>query len=239
MSGHDSPTILAVGAHHDDNELLAGTLSHHRQRGWRVVSVVVTDGRVINGEAVSEHVAVRERESLQAAAVLDMQCEFMRLPEGDAAQATHARPALTRLLRKHRPAVVITHPPRDYHLDHMWVSRCVFEAVHTCWNPAVEPDLEPCPRPLLYYGDAWFVPFEPDEYVDISDALPLKQQALRCHRSQLPAASGEPTMLDLAVLRDRARGVEAGCAYAEAFRLAPGPGALRVGALLGGFFIKQ
>jgi LmbE family N-acetylglucosaminyl deacetylase len=225
MSDKKTPTVMAVGAHHDDNELVAGTLALYRRAGRRVVSVVVTDGRVIDGKSATEHVEIRERESREAAAMLDMQCEFLRVPEAAAEPNADTRAALVRLLREHQPTIVVTHPPHDYHLDHMWVSRSVFEAVHQCWNAGVQPQLTPCPRPKLYYGDAWFVHFEPDRYVDIQETIELKRRMLGCHQSQWPGGpSDSPSMLDLAVLQNRFRGAQANCTYAEGFRLASGFG---------------
>jgi LmbE family N-acetylglucosaminyl deacetylase len=137
------------------------------------------------------------------------------------------------LIRRHRPKLIITHPPRDYHLDHEMTSHIVEQAVLQCHNACVETDSPPCAAmPLLYYCDAWFVPFEPDEYVDIGAHMDLKLRMLACHRSQLPEhGSEEGDMLDLARLQSRYRGVEAAVRFAEAFRLAPRPGCVRKGYL--------
>ena len=160
---------------------------------------------------------------------------FLRFPEGGFRPTDEARRSLLREMRKNSPDIVITHPPRDYHLDHMNVSQCTLEAVHLSWNPTVEPDLPTCRRPKLYYADAWFTPFEPDEYVDISDLIEFKKQALRCHKSQLdPSGPSADDMVAMSLVRDRARGVEARVRYAEAFRLAPYSGSVRTSELLGG-----
>ena len=71
------PTIMAVGAHHDDNELVAGTLALHKRAGWRVVSVVMSDGMYIAGKAAKEHITIRDKESLRAAELLGAECVFL------------------------------------------------------------------------------------------------------------------------------------------------------------------
>ena len=92
----------------------------------------------------------------------------------------------------------------------------------------------PCPGPKLYYCDGWFVPFTPDEYVDITKFVELKRDMLGCHKSQLtPCNPAEDNMLDMAVLQSRVRGVEAGVRYAEAFQLVPNLGSVRLCNLLG------
>lgn len=233
---HTQQTLMAIGAHHDDNELVAGTLALHASAGWRIVSVVMTDGCWIRGRASPDHVAIREAESLAAAKLLGIETAFLRLPEGNLECASLAqRNAVIELLRQHRPHLVITHPPRDYHADHEATSRIVEQAVMQCHNACVATSAPPCSvPPLLYYSDAWFVPFEPDEYVDVGGHMDLKLRMLECHRSQLPAdgISQEGDMLDLARLQSRVRGVEAGVRYAEAFRIAPGIGRVRRSCLL-------
>ncbi|KKR04699.1 MAG: hypothetical protein UT30_C0004G0012 [Candidatus Uhrbacteria bacterium GW2011_GWF2_39_13] len=226
--------IMAIGAHHDDNELVAGALAKHKNAGWHVVSVVMTDGRYALGKSSEENIQLREKESLDAAALLGMECEFMHLPEGNVYPLEETRNALTNIIRKHQPAIVITHPAKDYHIDHMNTSRSVLEAVYSCESVHGRGEYPPCPKPFLYYSDAWFTPFEPDEYVDISNFINLKLDMLRCHKSQIPPDWVEDdNMVGHAKLQSRTRGIEAGIKYAEAFRFVPLHARLRVSNLLG------
>jgi len=222
-------TIIAVGAHHDDNELIAGTLARHVKSGWRVISVVMTDGRFIRDQADDKHIAIRETESQSAAAFLGIETRFLRFREGNLQPDRDAVAALVQVFREFEPNIVVTHPLREYHLDHMNTSRAVFEAVFRCGNPCFEGNLPACTRPTLYYSDAWFVPFEPDEYVDITEYMDLKLEMLRCHKSQLPTdGSKHFDILEMAQVQSRHRGIEAGVSYAEAFRLAPQLGNVRL-----------
>jgi LmbE family N-acetylglucosaminyl deacetylase len=233
-SNINKPTIMAVGAHHDDNELMGGTFLKFVQAGWRVVSVVMTNGVYIQGKVSPQHTAIREKESCDAAALLGIEHAFLRIQEGSLIDTESARMALLETLRTYRPKLVITHPPEDYHLDHMTANRITLAAVHWSWNPCVNCTLPVIPMPKLYYSDAWFVPFTADEYVDISDVVERKLEALSCHKSQLSTigrATGD--MVDLARHISRTRGVEAGVEYAEAFRLAPTTGSVRLRPLLG------
>lgn len=222
MSEGSKRSIMAIGAHHDDNELIAGTLSLHKSMGWNIISVVVTDGQWIRGKVAPEHVKIREAESVEAAALLGMQCVFLRLPEGQLQCSNAERRIIIEEIRKHQPEIVVTHPPHDYHIDHEMTSRVVEAAVAQSSNACVVTETVPChARPILYYSDAWFESFEPDEYVDITEQMDLKLRMLSCHRSQLPLhGSEEGDMIDLARLQSRFRGVAAGVRYAEAFRIA-------------------
>jgi N-acetylglucosamine malate deacetylase 1 len=231
MPARSERTLMSVGAHHDDNEVFAGTLIHYRRAGWRIVNVVMTNGVYIAGRVADEHVAIRERESTRAAEMVGAETVFLRFPEGNLRRTKRTVGATIDVLRRHAPAIVITHPPRDYHFDHMSTSRIVRDAVMQCGNPCVAGAArEPCATPRLYYTDAWFVPFQPGEYVDITDVVELKLQALACHQSQLdPADPLEGGMIEMARVQSRYRGIEAGVKYAEAFRLAARLESVRLG----------
>ena len=229
-----SKTIMAVGAHHDDNELIAGTLALHKEAGWRVISVVMTEGVYIAGKVAPEHAKIRSNESLEAAKILEMECVFLNLAEGILQSDFDSQMLLSEQIRKYAPQIVITHPPRDYHSDHINTSRCTLEAVLMSSSPCVQTEHPPCPSPKLYYCDAWLVSFLPDEYVDITTSIDLKRDMLGCHKSQLgPCEPAGDNLLDMAVLKSRVRGVEAGVHYAEAFQLVPNLGSVRLRNLLG------
>ena len=234
QSASESKTIMAIGAHHDDNELSAGTLALHKEAGWRVISVVMADGLSIAGKVAQEHATIRDNESLEAAKMLGMECVFVKLSEGNLQSDSDTQVLLLEQIRKYAPQIVVTHPPCDYHSDHMNTSRCTLEAVLRAFNACVQTEHPPCFTPKLYYSDAWFVPFLPDEYVDITKFIDLKRDMLGCHKSQLaPCGPAEDDLLDMAVLQSRVRGVEAGVRYAEAFQLVPNLGSVRLCNLLG------
>jgi len=216
---------MMVGAHHDDNELMAGTIARQVADGWRVISVVAT------GAQGSDNSPVREAESLAAAKLLQMECVFLRYPDDGFNDDEPACQTMVRTIREYSPDMLITHPPADYHNDHMAVSRCVLLATQRCGGGTYDCGGEPCAPPRLYYSDAWFVPFEPDVYVPVGDQLQLKKQALEYHQSQLPER-GDDDMVAMEMVRARYRGIEAAVGYAEAFRFVPRLGQRRVTELL-------
>ena len=228
------PTIMFVGAHHDDNELMAGTITRHRAAGWHVVSVVMTNGTWAEGGVADANIERRNEESRAAAALLDMEPVFLGFPEGIFAATAETTRAVVEVIRRCRPEVIVTHPPRDYHADHMATSRTVEDAVYRAGCPACDA---PGPRHggmRFYYCDAWATPFEPDTYVDVSEHSAVKREALACHKSQL--VGGVPTtgdMIDIELTRSRNRGFESECEYAEAYRFVPRLGSVRKMPLLG------
>src|SRR4051812_35875865 len=107
--------ILSVLAHPDDAEFLcAGALARLRRLGWEVHIALMTPGDC--GSAVhgpEEIAAVRRAEGARAAAVLGG--HYHCLEERDLLvtynPATLER--VTRLLRRVRPRIVLTHSPAD------------------------------------------------------------------------------------------------------------------------------
>ena len=202
-------TIMFVGAHHDDNELIAGTMARHREAGWRIVSVVMTNGRYTAARVSDENIERRNNESRDAAKLLGAQTVFLGFAEAGFRNTPESCDSLVQTMRDHQPRIIVTHPPLDYHFDHMQTSRCVLDASY----------LYSVGSAVLYYCDAWFVPFQPDVYVDVGEYVELKKRALACHKSQLPAGpEDEGSMVAMDMVRCRYRGIEAGCRYAEAFR---------------------
>ena len=232
----DKKTIMIIGAHHDDNETIAGgTAEIHIQAGWKVISVVVTNGKFINGQVSDNNIKKREQESLDASAKIGWDCVFLHFQDGQVDSCKNdVYMAVLETMRKHQPGIVITHPSEDYHLDHMATSECVSKAVIQSWNPTVKTKYQVCHVPLLYHGDAWFVPFSPDEYVDISDVMKSKLDLLRCHSSQLDTTDPQNGgMIEQCRLQNSNRGMEAGTRFAEAFRLVPHLSKVRLNGLLG------
>ncbi len=63
--------------------------------------------------------------------------------------------------------------------------------------------------------------FDPGFYIDVTIHMELKLAMLRLHQSQLARATDLPPLAETVELQARARGMQAGVAHAEAFRVAP------------------
>jgi LmbE family N-acetylglucosaminyl deacetylase len=196
--------FMVVVAHPDDAEFsCAGTVARWVQEGKQAVYVLCTSGNKGSGdpEMTGERLAgIREAEQLEAAAVLGVgETVFLRLPDNE--------------LFTHDPW-----RPYSFHSDHRTVGLTVVDSVYpTARDRLNYPDheregLQPWKVGAIYlYGAA-----EPDAWVDISDTIHLKLEALRKHVCQV----GTATDLDER-LRDRARevGQSANLPFAEAFKV--------------------
>lgn len=228
---HPNRTVLTVLAHPDDAEILcAGTLIRLAALGWDVHIATMTAGdcgtMTETPWAIS---ATRTDEARRAAAMVGG--TYHCLDERDIYLA-HDKPTLRKvveLMRTVGPALVFTHPMRDYMMDH--------ETTHTLVRAATfgsaAPNVSTLPLPAhaaiphLYYCD----PIEacdpitgrvvaPTVAVDVSDVIDRKSEMLAAHASQrewLRAHHGMDEYLEAMRRHGRMRGEQVGVTYAEAF----------------------
>jgi LmbE family N-acetylglucosaminyl deacetylase len=218
--------ILAVGCHPDDLEIgCGGTLARFAAAGHHVTMVHVANGNLGHVNLLPDELrAIRRAEALRAGQVLGA-AEVLTLDVGDLL-VNAADPRLVRqmvdIVRRVQPDLVITHAPEDYMQDHVEVSRLVFDASFSASVPHYET---PTPgiatiTPLYYMDTLSGVNFMPAEYVDISETIERKLQALDCHESQIKWMRDHDGIdfLDSVRTVSKFRGLQCGVAYAEGFR---------------------
>ncbi len=222
--------ILCVSAHPDDNEfVIGGSVARWAREGREVVFCLVTTG----GAGTNEHtpssdglVAARERESREAARILGVtEVVFLGYADGVLEPTLDLRRDLARVIRRHRPDVVVCGDPtvrwygNEYlnHPDHRAAASAALDAVFpSAETAAIFPELlaeglEPHKvREVLIAGAA-----EADTWVDIGDTLDAKCAALRAHATQVGAGDWVDALLRGWATRD---GKRAGVRYAEAYK---------------------
>jgi LmbE family N-acetylglucosaminyl deacetylase len=219
---------LAVYAHPDDAEVsCGGTLARWAAAGCEVDIVVCTQGDKGSSDpkAVPATLASQRREEAEAAGrVLGVrQHHFLGHPDGDVDNTHDFRAALVEIVRQVRPDAVVCPDPeaaffgQSYfnHRDHRVVGWATLDAVApAAANPHYFPTAGPAHQVDFVYLSGTLAP---DVWVDISDAVDTKAEALLCHQSQL----GETGEWLRTAVRERAEqaGRAAGVAYAEGFRL--------------------
>jgi len=221
MSG--ALTVLAIGAHPDDIELLCGgTLALYAQRGARVFMYHATDGSKGGlTKGVDEIKADRMREAEEAARVIGATSFGGDFPDGEVETSFANRLVFVDVIRRCNPDVVFTHHSGDYHTDHVNVSRMVFEAIYQVAIPRLEtrhPALDRLPR-LFSFDTVAGIGFEPQEYVDISDVIDLKKRMMKAHDTQLSFVRDHHGVdfVEMIEVCARYRGFQCNARYAEAF----------------------
>jgi LmbE family N-acetylglucosaminyl deacetylase len=148
----DWQRALAVVAHPDDMEFgSAAAVARWTGKGKHVGYCLVTSGEAgIDGMSPGEAGPLREGEQRASAAVVGVdEVEFLRLPDGVLEYGVPLRREIARVVRQHRPDVVITNNFRDTwdgdvilnQADHIATGRAVLDAVRDAGNRWVFADL--------------------------------------------------------------------------------------------------
>jgi LmbE family N-acetylglucosaminyl deacetylase len=230
----ESLRILAIHAHPDDIEFqCAGALALLARAGHDITYVTMTPGDCGSRDLPPNEIArVRRAEAQAAAKLLKARCECLEFRDLSIVIDNDSKRRVTECIRRNRPDVVFTAPPRDYMDDHEATSRLVRDACFnaSCPNYATrqwEPAAATARIPHLFYVDPlegvdlWGEPVPPHFYVDTSEVFDLKRDMLACHASQrewLRAQHGVDEYLESQARWSAKRGQEAGFAHAEAFR---------------------
>ncbi len=216
--------VLAVGAHPDDLELLAGgTLARLRADGHEVTMCHVASGNRGSYHLTADQAAAtRLVEARTATDEIGARHATLGIPdcEVNAADPVQRRQAVD-LVRRHRPDLIITHGSEDYMADHNETSRLLFDASFFASVPLFETQESPHDLvPAMYYMDTVNgLGSTPTEYVDISDVIEVKTRMLAAHASQLEWLREHDNIDVLADMRTVSayRGLQCGVGFAEGF----------------------
>ena len=196
-------TLMAIMAHPDDIDFTsAGSVAKWCAEGWTVYYVLATSGDKGTHEdrTRQELAAMREQEQREAAEVLGVrEVIFLGYPDGFVYATPELRGQVVRLLKKYKVDVVLTWDgfrSGFNHNDHRNIGIAVRDAVY----PAVRDhlyyeehlaeglDARPVNELLLAGADG------PDYFVDITDFIETKVDAILCHRSQVSTRDRDETL---------------------------------------------
>jgi LmbE family N-acetylglucosaminyl deacetylase len=163
-----SNVLLAVGAHPDDIELgCGGTISAASTAGSKVIAVYLTKGEK------SGNPETRMSESKKALSILGVNDVFFgNFLDTEIPGRHQAIKFLEDIYDQFQPDTVLTHTTHDSHQDHRqvgWSSLSAFRNVS---------------KFLAYETPRVTGQFSPNFFIDISDYVHFKWQALKCHESQ-------------------------------------------------------
>ena len=118
--------VLAIFAHRDDAELTcAGTLIKLASQGYRTGILDLTAGEM--GSRGSAE--LREAEASKAAAVMGLAVrENLGLPDAGIVNTPETRRLVTRVIRRHKPTIVIAPAQQGRHPDHRVTAELVRDA---------------------------------------------------------------------------------------------------------------
>lgn len=184
--------VLAIFSHPDDAELsVSGTLLKLKSLGYSTGVLDMTRGEM-GTRGTPE---IREREALNAAHILKLDVRLnLGQPDGHIWPTEEARTSVVRIIRSHKPKVLLTTHWEDPHPDHANTSRIVREAARlaTMARYDEQGNQAPVSMPAIMHS-LFSRHVVPSFIVDVSDFVDEKMSAIKAHESQFyRAESKEP-----------------------------------------------
>ena len=206
--------VIFVGAHPDDIELgCAGTIGVFLARGYDVRCIFVTKGGYTGSPFEREK---ESRAALTGLGVKNGNIVFGDFPDTRIPATVDTikflqDSYLTNWKGRDRAALDVyaafVHTSHDVHQDHRAVAECCITAFRRV------------PRIYAYEAPSSIGAFNPTAFVDISQHLQAKQEALACHKSQLALGNRYYLEYDSMINLSRFRGRQGGFEHAEAFEV--------------------
>jgi LmbE family N-acetylglucosaminyl deacetylase len=218
-------SILAVSAHPDDVEFTTGgSLARWISEGWKVSLIVCTDGgKGTHDPAIkpSKLAVLRREEQLAAARSLGItEVFFLDYPDGELNKSPNLVSDLTRYIRQVQPRRLVSWDPwhrYELHPDHRAAGQAALDAVLAAGNPHYFPELldetlhhHAVPEVYLFGAE------QPDTWVDTTNTIEQKYNAIACHQSQMDHIS---TLMNDLRSCNADYGQQGGYTYAEAFKV--------------------
>ncbi|HNT53335.1 MAG TPA: PIG-L family deacetylase [Anaerolineaceae bacterium] len=196
----ESKNILVILAHPDDPEFFCGaTIARWTSQGHRVSYCLLTHGEKGARDPRTDPrqlAAQRVQEQTAAAAILGVQqVSFLDYIDGELVPSLEARRAVVRLLRTHRPDILLTCDPTNFlphdgyinHPDHRAAGQIVLDALFPAsGNPLYFPELLDEGLPPHMVQEVWLsLTAQPDTVLDVTPFFEQRLTALLEHRSQI------------------------------------------------------
>lgn len=213
--------VLAFGAHPDDLEFsIAGTIARLTKAGRSVLMVSLT-----RSEASTHGTpAARAAEAEEAVRILGATPLLLDLPDTRVENSYDARLAVARLVRAHRPSLVLapyhtnpgTHRDGRANTDHMAAGALVRDALKLARLRRALPEIPAHDvRRLLYYLPP--AGRLPTLVVDVSEEEETIARATRAYRSQMAIQRSENSIEEILAVMRRSFGVMVGRRLGEGF----------------------
>ncbi|HET7391520.1 MAG TPA: PIG-L family deacetylase [Nitrososphaeraceae archaeon] len=204
---YEKQSILAFGAHPDDIEIgMGGTVAKLNGMGYDVNLVVATLPNFVSTDTKEQ----RRIEATMSAKVMgSKQPDFLDLSPDEIIFNRKFTTLIDQIIRKYKPEAIFTQWIGDSHQDHQALTRAVIAASRDSNNLFMYETTMP--------GGVTESAFRPQLFVDISETLEIKKNALNCFDSQ-KIRCGDP-WIGAIVGRSLFRGYQMNTKHAEVFEI--------------------
>jgi LmbE family N-acetylglucosaminyl deacetylase len=187
-------TVLVIGAHPDDETLGVGaTLARHVAEGDDVHALVLCEGMSLRyPDAEDDFLAAEARAAARILGLKSLTLTGFPDQRLDQLSLIEIAAPIEQRIRALQPNIVYTHWRGDINKDHVLAyeaslvaTRCKEKSIEKIYAYETPSETE------------WGIPydFSPNHFVEVSDYLETKLEAMACYESQSPAA-GHPRSLD-------------------------------------------
>lgn len=199
--------VIAFGAHPDDIEIgMGGTVAKLTGMGYDVRLVIATLPNFVKTDTKEE----RKHESIMSAKVMGCKTpEFLDLSPEEIVFKRKFVTQISKIIQELNPEAIFTQWIGDTHQDHQALTRAVVAAARDSNDVFMYETTIP--------GGISEHAFRPQLYVDVTDTLEIKKNALDCFDSQKIRCG--PLWIDSLVGRCSYRGYQMNAKYAEAFEV--------------------
>ena len=215
--------VLILAAHADDDILgCGGTMAKHSDQGDEVSVLFLTNGVGARGkgDSIPQNIDLRDQAAEKALAIVGAKLvDRLDFPDNaiDSLPRIKVIRAVENVISIYRPDIIYTHHGGDLNVDH----RRALEAVMTACRPQPESSVSKIysfevASSTGWQGNTLFNPFVPNHYVEITEQLDRKMEALGAYEEEMRAF---PHARSIEALQHMARwrGSQVGVAAAEAF----------------------
>jgi N-acetylglucosamine malate deacetylase 1 len=201
-------SVIAFGAHPDDLEIgMGGTLAKLARLGYDVNLVIATLPNFVKTDIKEQ----RRIEATMSAKTLGCKSpQFLDLSPDEITIGRKFVTMIDEIINRHKPEAVFTQWIGDSHQDHQALTRAVIAASRDSNNLFMYETTIP--------GGLTENAFRPQLYIDITETLEAKSNALDCFHSQKNNRCGN-LWIDAVVGRCSYRGYQMNVKYAEAFEV--------------------
>ena len=202
---------LFIGAHLDDIELAAGGLiAKLIDNGHEAKMLCLSKSDYKNWQGITLRTLDQAmEEGNRAAEILGCKLTVFDFPNKDIPYNSEVVEAIEAEISIFQPDFIFTHNVNDTHQSHIGTAQSTLSAARRNNTVMMFEPIYPSGRALI--------PFRPDVYVDISNYLDKKIEALKAHKSQYEKYSDQ--WIQAVIARAKFRGFENGMQYAECFEL--------------------
>jgi len=215
--------ILVIGAHPDDETFgMGGTILKHTSNGNIVHVLIITDGSSSQYENYEKMIEEKKIEATNTMNILGVErIEIHSMPDKKLDTVPHVKinRIIERKIEDFKPEIVYTHHWGDVNEDH----RQVFQSTMVAVRPTPSQTIEKVYAYETSSSSEWHAPtigdaFIPNCFVDISENLELKKNAIECYRSELREYP-HPRSTRAVAIYDERNGIVIGRKAAERFVL--------------------